>query len=282
MKSSFFRHTTALAAALLLGCSVLGSSPALAAGTDSDAWKQELPDFDPARAVLDPEADRLILVEAFGTECRVSVYARCVDEAPAAEPQEIGPAFPALLPETEGSDTVCTWSRVLTTTGSLGAAGIGKTREGDLKTPQGLFSISPFAFGNADAPEGCTLPYHKVSANDYWCGDSASPYYDQLVDISKTGSVFDLSASEHLIDYGRYYNYCLNIEYNKEHTPGKGSALFLHCNRADGAVETTHGCISVDQDQMIRILQLATEHTWLLCDTPDRLNSYYASAESEL
>lgn len=274
------RHPGAsILTAAIFAVSLLTGMTAFATG-NNDNWKTQESGFEPSRLDLDETADRLILVEAHGTECRVSLYARSPQTTDTSEtPAEIGPGVQA--PQTSDASAISDWSLLLTTTGALGANGIGKEKEGDSKTPQGLFSISPFAFGNADEPEGCAIPYHKTTVNDYWCGDSDSVYYDQLVDITKTGTVFDTAKSEHLVDYGRYYNYCLNIEYNRDHTPHKGSALFLHCNRADWSTETTHGCISINQDVMVQILQNVTTNTWLLCDTQENLQNYYLSVQEE-
>ena len=44
-----------------------------------------------------------------------------------------------------------TWSMVMTTPGFIGKNGLGKTREGDAKTPTGVFHFNR-AFGIADDP----------------------------------------------------------------------------------------------------------------------------------
>ena len=38
-----------------------------------------------------------------------------------------------------------------------------------------------------------------------------------------------LEFGENLIKATPYYNYALNLDYNKERTPSAGSAIFLHC-----------------------------------------------------
>ena len=62
----------------------------------------------------------------------------------------------------------------------------------------------------------------------------------------------DKEASEHIADYTVHYVYCLNISYNEEATPGDGSAIFLHCF---GSNRYTLGCISVAEENMIKILK---------------------------
>ena len=52
------------------------------------------------------------------------------------------------------------WHMIMTSPGFIGKNGLGKTREGDAKTPVGVFHFNR-AFGIADDP-GCAIPYVKV------------------------------------------------------------------------------------------------------------------------
>ena len=52
------------------------------------------------------------------------------------------------------------WHMVMTTPGFIGKSGVGKTKEGDAKTPVGVFHFNR-AFGIADDP-GSLIPYVKV------------------------------------------------------------------------------------------------------------------------
>lgn len=87
------------------------------------------------------------------------------------------------------------------------------------------------AFGLLDDP-GSVLPYHKIAEGDFWVDDPASPHYNQLVNDKTTAK--DWNSGEDLIKATPYYNYALNLDYNKERTPGEGSAIFLHCFKASG------------------------------------------------
>ncbi len=77
------------------------------------------------------------------------------------------------------------WTQLYSTTGYVGSKGIGKTKEGDKKTPSGTYNLT-MAFGIKDDP-GANLPYTKVTKYHYWCGTSGSQYYHQLVDSRITG-----------------------------------------------------------------------------------------------
>ena len=133
----------------------------------------------------------------------------------------------------------------------MGRNGIGKTREGDNKTPVGTFNLNqPFGI---KADPGANMDYTQVTKYHYWCGTSGSEYYNQLIDTRKVDRA-RTSSDEYLINYKGEYNYCMFIDYNADGEAGKGSCIFLHCK---GKKASTAGCIAVDEASMIRILKWA-------------------------
>lgn len=143
------------------------------------------------------------------------------------------------------------WRQIYSCTAYLGKNGVGKTREGDQKTPIGTYNLTqPFGI---KADPGANMPYTQVTKYHYWCGTSGSQYYNQLVDARETGRAC-ASSDEHLIDYKGVYNYCMFIDYNRSGEDGKGSCIFLHCT---GSKKYTGGCIAVPEKAMKRILQWA-------------------------
>ena len=114
------------------------------------------------------------------------------------------------------------WRQIISTPGYIGKQGLGKTREGDGKTPVGTFRFNA-AFGIADDP-GCR----------------------NYPDLNKADS-------EHLIDYLFPYQYAMNISYNEDGTPGRGSAIFLHC--LGDQRPYTGGCVAIPRNHMITVLR---------------------------
>lgn len=141
------------------------------------------------------------------------------------------------------------WKEVFTTNAFIGKNGLGKTREGDSKSPIGIFHFTK-AFGIAPDP-GCTMPYTQVDDTHYWVGDSSSILYNQFT-TTKNGAVFDKNESEHIIEYTKPYQYCLNISYNEDGKPGLGSAIFLHCYSKNSY---TGGCVAIPEDDMRQLLR---------------------------
>ena len=137
------------------------------------------------------------------------------------------------------------WEQTLDEAAFIGKNGIGKTKEGDTKTPLGTFGFNK-ALGINDDP-GCKLPYIKVNDSHYWDCDSNSQHYNTLVSIDEYKD-FSLDDSEHIVDYPNAYKYILNTTYNEECVPNAGSAIFLHCYREQRTY--TGGCISTPLDSM--------------------------------
>jgi L,D-peptidoglycan transpeptidase YkuD (ErfK/YbiS/YcfS/YnhG family) len=143
------------------------------------------------------------------------------------------------------------WKCILNCTAYVGQNGIGKQKEGDRKTPTGVYTLTQ-AFGIRSDP-GAKMDYSNINKYLYWCADPQ--YYNQLVDVRKMPH--DCSG-EHLIDYVPQYNYGMVLNYNKNNVYKKGSAIFLHCT---GSNRYTGGCIAVSQSNMIRILKNAEKGT---------------------
>lgn len=141
------------------------------------------------------------------------------------------------------------WTETLRCSARVGKNGItGNKREGDGKTPRGIYSLGQ-AFGLAGNP-GTSRSWLQVNNNHYWVDDVNSSYYNKLVDASQTG--IQWNSAEHLISYPTAYRYAIAVNYNTACTRGAGSAIFLHCSTG----RATAGCISVSQNDMVRILKM--------------------------
>ncbi|SNU08868.1 L,D-peptidoglycan transpeptidase YkuD, ErfK/YbiS/YcfS/YnhG family [Lachnospiraceae bacterium] len=163
------------------------------------------------------------------------------------------------------------WQMIMSTPGFIGKAGLGKTKEGDAMTPVGTFGFNA-AFGIAPDP-GCAIPYTQVDDDIYWSGDQKDGMkYNEMVSI-KDYPDLDTENSEHIIEYTRQYQYCLNIDYNKEGTPGLGSAIFLHCF---GPYKPyTGGCVAIPENQMVVVMKNVKKDCVVVIDTLDNLGGSF-------
>lgn len=140
---------------------------------------------------------------------------------------------------------------VFSTLAWIGSNGMGKTKEGDCKTPAGVYSLSR-PFGRNDDP-GCQIPYVKLDDSWYWVEDGDSQYYNQMV--STNNVEMDWSEAEQLNTFGYSYNYSIAIDFNKDRVPGVGSAIFLHCTHNS----PTRGCVAIEEELMTTLLQRVKE-----------------------
>ncbi|HWT76921.1 MAG TPA: L,D-transpeptidase family protein [Mobilitalea sp.] len=153
------------------------------------------------------------------------------------------------------------WLQQFSTDGDCGSKGITyNKKEGDHKTPAGLFSFT-MAFGLQPDP-GAQLIYRQITEYDYWIDDTASPFYNTWVNSKETPGVYQ---SEHLIDHAPQYNYVMNINFNPDNTPGLGSAIFLHCYNSLGK---TTGCIAIAEKYM-KTLTKETDSSTRILIVPD-------------
>ena len=227
--------------AFALTCTALGEEGLHAAVqpvTDSPEWVANLP------AAQDENVTQLFVVAALGmdkTTATISMHQR--DE--------------------DGS-----WKQILSTPGFVGKNGLcldADHAEGCGQTPIGVYYFNK-AFGIAPDP-GCALPYMQVDDNAYWSGDPERQY-NQMVDIRDVPDLA-LDDSEHIVEYENEYQYCLNISFNEEGTPGRGSAIFLHCF---GPVKPyTGGCVAIPEYCMRFVMLKVQADCVVVIDTLENL-----------
>ena len=156
------------------------------------------------------------------------------------------------------------WKQILATPGFVGKNGLcadADHKEGCAQTPVGSYHVNK-AFGIAPDP-GCAIPYIQVDENTYWSG-APDRQYNQMVDIRDVPELV-MDDSEHIVDYDYQYQYCLNISFNEDGTPGRGSAIFLHC--FGPWKPWTGGCVSVPENIMRKIMQNVREDCVVVIDT---------------
>ena len=163
------------------------------------------------------------------------------------------------------------WIQVFSVKGLVGKNGMvadKDRKEGCKKTPIGVYTFDK-AFGIASDP-GCKIKYTKVTKDLYWSGDQRKGMqYNKMVSI-KDYPKLDTKNSEHLIDYKKPYQYCLNITFNKECKLGKGSAIFLHCT---GNTSYTSGCVSIPKSYMLKVMKRVKPGCVVIINTASKLKA---------
>jgi D-alanyl-D-alanine dipeptidase len=133
--------------------------------------------------------------------------------------------------------------------GRKGIAPLGQKREGDGRAPAGIYALGT-AFGFA-ADADLRVPYRQIRETTECVDDSASRYYNQIVDRDAVSRV-DWSSAEKMrsIDL---YRWGIVVNYNTPAQPDRGSCIFLHIWR--GPSSTTAGCTAMSEDDLQTLLR---------------------------
>jgi L,D-peptidoglycan transpeptidase YkuD (ErfK/YbiS/YcfS/YnhG family) len=132
--------------------------------------------------------------------------------------------------------------------GENGFAPAGEKREGDGKTPSGIFSLKR-TFGY-DKIVKTKMPFRQATEEDLWVDDPNAPDYNQWVKKGETSA----ASYEKMKREDDQYKYGIVIEYNTDPViKGHGSAIFFHVWKGKGL--RTAGCVAVSEEDIIKILE---------------------------
>jgi L,D-peptidoglycan transpeptidase YkuD (ErfK/YbiS/YcfS/YnhG family) len=140
------------------------------------------------------------------------------------------------------------------------SAGDPVKREGDGKSPAGVFALST-AFGYASEPlRGLKMPYLSLTPSIECVDDPGSKHYNRIVDGSVVAP--DWNSSEHMRNAGESYRWGVVVDHNGTVTgqanppkPGGDSCVFLHTWHSQD--QATVGCTAMSQANLETLL------TWL-------------------
>lgn len=122
-------------------------------------------------------------------------------------------------------------------------------REGDGKSPAGVFAFrSTYGYAN-EAPKGWRMPYD--SAVDLECiNDPSSDHYAQIIDRKQVPS--DWQTAELMRREDELYEWVVDIAHNPEAKPSAGSCIFLHV--WGGPESPTLGCTAMEKQKLEALL----------------------------
>ena len=142
-------------------------------------------------------------------------------------------------------------SRFPCAVGRGGLVGAAAKREGDGATPVGRWALRHLLFRpDRERPQTAGLPAVALAPDDGWCDDPGHRAYNRAVKLP-----FPASHEQMWRDDGLYDLVVVLAHNDAPPVPGRGSAIFLHCARADfGATE---GCVALAHDDLRRVLREA-------------------------
>jgi D-alanyl-D-alanine dipeptidase len=131
-------------------------------------------------------------------------------------------------------------------------------REGDGRSPAGVFALG-IVHGYATAPPAAlTLPYRQATARERCVDDPGSPSYNRVVSLGVVRESW--KSAELMRRADDMYELALDIEHNRSPVvPGHGSCIFAHAWA--GPEMPVTGCTGLSKPELARLI------TWLKPET---------------
>lgn len=150
-------------------------------------------------------------------------------------------------------------------------------REGDHRSPAGVFELGDFFGYDSIPPPGIKFPYHWATKTLHCVDDTGSVFYNSLVDESQvvrdSSGNLPWKSSEVMRLDSVDYKYGIVVKHNPRGIPGLGSCIFLHLNSYSHS--PTVGCTAMDEDKMLQLMHWLDPQKYpLLVQLP--FNSYVA------
>jgi len=141
------------------------------------------------------------------------------------------------------------WIKMREFRSTIGSRGWGKQREGDRRSPGGVFKIKvTFTTGKANAGE---MPWRRRKPTSV-VSAAAGPHYNTWVEIpGVTSGNRPSMRSGWVLDFN---NVRLRPDVGKAPVPGKGSGIFYHTSRPGARWAPTLGCTQVGNPKQMRWL----------------------------
>ena len=130
-----------------------------------------------------------------------------------------------------------------------------KKKEGDLKTPKGIFEIGNLYYREDRLKKPSTsLKTNVIGKKMGWCNDVSYPKkYNKQIKVNKKITHEKLNRKD------SKYDLLIPVKYNfKKPKIGKGSAIFIHLTNN---YRPTAGCIALKKNDLLILLKLINRNT---------------------
>ena len=151
------------------------------------------------------------------------------------------------------------WTRC--TLGRSGVVAAADKREGDGATPSAVLALRAVLHrpDRVRLP-ACALPVRAITPADGWSDDPADPLYNTLVPLPHP------HRHERLWRDDGLYDLVVTLGWNDDPpTPGRGSAIFLHCAGGGAGPDPppTEGCVALPRDELLALVPRLSPGDWL-------------------
>jgi L,D-peptidoglycan transpeptidase YkuD (ErfK/YbiS/YcfS/YnhG family) len=124
-------------------------------------------------------------------------------------------------------------------------------REGDRKSPAGIYDLRAAYGYAATPPAGAKLPYTAVGKSWECVDDPLSKHYAQILDRSTIAKA-DWMSSEMMKRDDALYTWVIDVAHNPLRVSGNGSCIFLH--EWSGPDSATVGCTAMAEPQLAQLV----------------------------
>lgn len=174
-----------------------------------------------------------------------SLVLRRFERAPGGAWQPVGGAVPTRL----GPGGLA-WGRGLHPT----PTGVTPKREGDGKTPVGVFSLGPVYGYAPTVARQPGMAYTQIQEGDLWISDTRDPRYNQFVRLGRPPQTeWELRERMRQNDYPHSLKMLIGHNTGARRVAGAGSAIFFHIWRQDGG-RATAGCTAMPEPALRELI----------------------------
>ena len=127
-------------------------------------------------------------------------------------------------------------------------------KEGDMRSPAGVFSIGGAWGYDPSIRKHPLLPYRKVTPCDLWVEDPSSTRYNQHLVLDRPPtSAWEKKQQMKQSDPAHALKLYIGHNSHPHTIPGDGSSIFFHIWRAGGATPTA-GCTTMDETKLRQLI----------------------------
>ncbi len=123
-------------------------------------------------------------------------------------------------------------------------------KEGDGRSPAGVFDIGGVWGAHKSVKKHPKTYYHQVTPRDLWVEDGNSKYYNQFLTLDhEPGTPWEKKAQMKQDDYPHSLKMFIGHNAHPNVVPNGGSSIFFHIWRREGAAATA-GCTTMVEDKL--------------------------------
>jgi len=123
-------------------------------------------------------------------------------------------------------------------------------KEGDGRTPAGVFSLGGALGYDANLEKHPSQPYRQITTRDLWVEDTKSPHYNKhLILDHEPKTQWEKDAQMRQGDHAHSLKLFIKHNTGNQTIAGKGSSIFFHIWRGGGS-KPTAGCTTMSEDKL--------------------------------